>query len=475
MSTKLLRIFHSSWPSCLLALAVLAAAGRLPAGDPDSPPKPQADGDEGVVEFPYVIETTETHGDASSTKAKQGFNIELQLTGDEEPIDEAASEARSQVHGRRTSRQADCPAAGCASRSIRISKLAPRAAAIHHDGPQGPQMEAEIKELIHSLGSILRGTEFDDSNSNEQCDGQSGHCQHGECSHSHCTCANCEVECGQACEAAHHGADHGACACHGCSCAGGASHCDSAGHCGATCHCGAVRHCGATCHCGSGHAACACAQEDGAKHCACVCADQQHTGTACSGCNGGCCCGQKCAWVQINGGDAKCECGAKCACGQNCRCAKCSCGRDASCGGHSHQRAGAVIGVDFEDLQSQRDEADENCSDAPLWTPLGSEKPQGRVIDALRAASQQLESAANLMEEENLYYRADQLRELAGQLRSEARSAQGGWTLQPLSSTAGEPPPGAQRDLHLEIEALKEELKRTREALHLTDEEKVQR
>jgi hypothetical protein len=91
-------------------------------------------------------------------------------------------------------------------------------------------------------------------------------------------------------------------------------------------------------------------------------------------------------------------------------------------------------------------------------------------IEILRETSFELEIAAHRLESENLYYRADQLREMAGQLRQEARSALAGWSAPRQRAVAKEQPLGAQRDLGLELEQLRDELRRVREALNVPSE-----
>jgi hypothetical protein len=117
------------------------------------------------------------------------------------------------------------------------------------------------------------------------------------------------------------------------------------------------------------------------------------------------------------------------------------------------------------ETQQELDEADENCtSDAVSAPQESSESRQVMLIETLRNTSHELDCVANRLEGQSLYYRADQLRELANQLRSEARSAQGGWTLEALHHPSQQPP-GAKRDLELENESLREELRKTREAM----------
>jgi hypothetical protein len=91
-------------------------------------------------------------------------------------------------------------------------------------------------------------------------------------------------------------------------------------------------------------------------------------------------------------------------------------------------------------------------------------------IDILRETSFDLDMAAHRLEGQNLYYRADQLRDLAAQLRQEARSAYAGWSVPRQRAVVQEQPLGAQRDLGLEVEQLREELRRVREALNVTGE-----
>ncbi|MGE0610164.1 MAG: hypothetical protein AB7O62_23940, partial [Pirellulales bacterium] len=105
------------------------------------------------------------------------------------------------------------------------------------------------------------------------------------------------------------------------------------------------------------------------------------------------------------------------------------------------------------------------------WTEprtLEATKAEQHVADSIRTmreTSFDLEVAAQRLEEQQLYYRADQLREFAAQLRQEARSAMGGWSLKRLYPQTREAPVGAERDLGRELEQLRDELYRVREAL----------
>lgn len=96
---------------------------------------------------------------------------------------------------------------------------------------------------------------------------------------------------------------------------------------------------------------------------------------------------------------------------------------------------------------------------------------QANLVDTLRTVGEELDDAANLLERQSLFFRADQLRELATQLRQESRSAQGGWSLQPLRSPSVERPPHPERDLKLEVEMLQQELRAALKALDRKNEE----
>jgi hypothetical protein len=87
------------------------------------------------------------------------------------------------------------------------------------------------------------------------------------------------------------------------------------------------------------------------------------------------------------------------------------------------------------------------------------------LIPLLRHVGRQLEEAANMLEDGELYFRADQMRELAKELRIEARSAGGSWSLEPLGQVSKAVAPEPQRDLERENEELRAELERLRESL----------
>jgi len=103
---------------------------------------------------------------------------------------------------------------------------------------------------------------------------------------------------------------------------------------------------------------------------------------------------------------------------------------------------GALDGTEFADSpdmlvkliraleaeQGQDEEVDESerkSSEAPLPISSGMEVEQRFRIDALRGASGKLDEAANYLEEQDLFERADEIRSLADKLRRDARAAVG--------------------------------------------------
>jgi hypothetical protein len=123
--------------------------------------------------------------------------------------------------------------------------------------------------------------------------------------------------------------------------------------------------------------------------------------------------------------------------------------------------------------ERQRAEAEVEI-ETPAPAPV-QEQPvdvrQLSLVETLRTVGEQLDDAANLLERQSLFYRADQLRDLATQLRQESRSAQGGWSLQPLRSPSAERPPHPERDLKLEVEMLQQELRQALKALDRKSDE----
>lgn len=152
-------------------------------------------------------------------------------------------------------------------------------------------------------------------------------------------------------------------------------------------------------------------------------------------------------------------------------------GEDIDCPGHGHpacqdcRRQAALERL-------QKIETGVARLNPEVWVdePLALEQQhttEQRVADSirvLRETSFDLDVAAQRLEEQQLYFRADQLREFASQLRQEARSALGGWSLKRLQPHAQEAPVGAERDLGLELEQLRDELHRVREALRNSSE-----
>jgi hypothetical protein len=136
--------------------------------------------------------------------------------------------------------------------------------------------------------------------------------------------------------------------------------------------------------------------------------------------------------------------------------------------------------------------------------PPSPDNSPSQTIGILRGSSRELDDLAAALESQNLYYRADQLRDLAAQLRVEARHLQSGWAIHRAAQQAqhfaphfapppptfgagvnseaglmfgvgvnsdagltGElmAPPRPLHDLHAEIESLKYELRKAHEAL----------
>lgn len=74
---------------------------------------------------------------------------------------------------------------------------------------------------------------------------------------------------------------------------------------------------------------------------------------------------------------------------------------------------------ELSEQESQRSGASEQVMPAPLETSIDADEA---TISALRAASRQLDDAAELLEQQNLFERADELREQADRLRRDARA-----------------------------------------------------
>jgi hypothetical protein len=92
------------------------------------------------------------------------------------------------------------------------------------------------------------------------------------------------------------------------------------------------------------------------------------------------------------------------------------------------------------------------------------------IIPLLRLISRNLEQSANMLEDSEMYFRADQLREMASELRLEARTAGKAWSLEPLGQVSKTYAPQPERDLHQENEELRAELDRLRESLRASNE-----
>ena len=140
------------------------------------------------------------------------------------------------------------------------------------------------------------------------------------------------------------------------------------------------------------------------------------------------------------------------------------------CPGHGrpaaqHRRQAALAQLRQIEAERTYDPEDHSGWDEPHpLTPTATEQRVADSIRTMRETSFDLDVAAQRLEEQQLYYRADQLREFASQLRQEARSALGGWSLKRLYPHT-ESPVGAERDLGLELEQLRDELLRVRESL----------
>jgi hypothetical protein len=82
----------------------------------------------------------------------------------------------------------------------------------------------------------------------------------------------------------------------------------------------------------------------------------------------------------------------------------------------------------------------------------------GSEVEVLREMSSHLEMAANELERREIYHRADQLREVAGQLRQDARRTS-------LARKGRAPRSPSHGDVHAQLNELREELRRTRAEL----------
>jgi hypothetical protein len=83
-------------------------------------------------------------------------------------------------------------------------------------------------------------------------------------------------------------------------------------------------------------------------------------------------------------------------------------------------------------------------------------------VAVLREMSAHLEMAANELERREIYHRADQLREVAGQLRQDARRTS---LARATRQSHGVCPPPSHRDVQAQLNELREELHRTRAEL----------
>jgi len=112
----------------------------------------------------------------------------------------------------------------------------------------------------------------------------------------------------------------------------------------------------------------------------------------------------------------------------------------------------------------------EATSEAVTWTPGASPQtaqgaPSEELILLLRRVSRQMAESADQLEDCEMYFRADQLREVATELRLEARTAGLEWSLSPVGASPWKSAPKPERDLQRENEELRAELDRLRESL----------
>jgi hypothetical protein len=112
----------------------------------------------------------------------------------------------------------------------------------------------------------------------------------------------------------------------------------------------------------------------------------------------------------------------------------------------------------------------EATSEVVTWTPAAMAPaakvaPSEELILLLRRVSRQMAESADQLEDCEMYFRADQLREVATELRLEARSAGGEWSLAPLGAVQRTTAPNPERDLQRENEELRAEVERLRESL----------
>jgi hypothetical protein len=167
---------------------------------------------------------------------------------------------------------------------------------------------------------------------------------------------------------------------------------------------------------------------------------------------------------------ADCPCPGECACPGACVCpGGCAC--PDGCGQTEDERTSLIKYLRHLERQEQsrRQSSGADCREYE-YAELDRAEVVEESIDILRETSFDLDMAAHRLEGQNLYYRADQLRDLAAQLRQEARSAHAGWSVPRQRAMVQEQPLGAQRDLGLEVEQLREELRRVHEALNVTTE-----
>lgn len=110
------------------------------------------------------------------------------------------------------------------------------------------------------------------------------------------------------------------------------------------------------------------------------------------------------------------------------------------------------------------------CLQCADQAPCLSNDPASEV-DVLREMSVHLEMAANELERREIYHRADQLRDVAGQLRQDARRSSLARATRKTHSTyppqqpSQEWPARTPRDVHLQLNELREELQRTQAEL----------
>ncbi|HVC97934.1 MAG TPA: hypothetical protein VND64_29960, partial [Pirellulales bacterium] len=128
-----------------------------------------------------------------------------------------------------------------------------------------------------------------------------------------------------------------------------------------------------------------------------------------------------------------------------------------------------------QELDEEENESDRRSSEAPQPLSAGMVVEPRSRIDALRGASSHLDEAANYLEEQDLFERADEIRALADKLRRDARAAVAAAAPERMRSDHASKPSElrhlgpTRNDVEIElsddIEQLREELRRVRQAL----------